>query len=140
MAQERLIDNPGGLIVIELTPDRGFSGEKGEKGDKGDKGDPGVAGLPGVNGEKGEKGEQGLRGPQGFNYAQVAFVRFEFKNSVEWVVDHRQNTTKFVASLYNSKGEQFLACIKIIDPDSFVVKLSCPTEGRVDVLFDGTGY
>lgn len=135
MAQEKLIDTPDSLIVIELTPDRGFPGEKGEKGDKGD---PGVAGLPGEKGEKGDRGEQGLRGPQGYN--QIFLVRFEFKSSVEWVINHRQNTTKFVASLYNSKGEQFLAFIKIIDPDSFVVKLSCPTSGWVDVLFDSTGY
>jgi len=64
------------------------------------------------------------------------FVTYEFTDALEWVVNHNKNTIRFNETLFDSDGNKFFAPVKIIDSNSFTVKLTSATSGKVHVLFD----
>jgi len=72
------------------------------------------------------------------NVQQTAnhFVTYEFTNALEWIVTHNKNTTVFNETLFDSDGNKFYAPVKILDANSFTVKLSSATSGKIHVLFD----
>lgn len=88
----------------------------------------GVAGPRGRQGPKGDPGKDGLS----------SALAFEFPPTLEWVVQHNQNTRRFFETLTDEYGRRFFAPIQIIDDNSFVVKLTAATAGRVDVFFSAS--
>lgn len=62
--------------------------------------------------------------------------RFQFADSLEWMVDHRLNTTHFIERLTTIDGERFFAPVSILDPQRFVVRLTEAKSGYVDVVFN----
>lgn len=61
--------------------------------------------------------------------------RYEFAESLTWLVEHNMNTTQFFERLTSVTGERFNASINILDENSFEVKLTEATAGYVDVIF-----
>lgn len=66
----------------------------------------------------------------------VTTKRYEFVDSLEWVVQHDMNTTAFRETLVHTDGTKFAAKTKIIDMNSFVVYLTSAESGWVDVIFN----
>lgn len=66
----------------------------------------------------------------------VVTKRYNFTNSLEWVVQHNMNTTSFRETLVHSDGTKFSAKTRILDENSFVVKLTSAESGWVDVIFN----
>ena len=66
----------------------------------------------------------------------VVTKRYDFSNSLEWVVQHNMNTTSFRETLVHSDGSKFSAKTRIIDENSFVVNLTSAESGWVDVIFN----
>ena len=60
---------------------------------------------------------------------------FSFSYSNEWVIQHDRDTDKMQVSLFDSEGEQFFAKIKILDLNSFSVRLTESTSGVAIVYF-----
>jgi hypothetical protein len=54
---------------------------------------------------------------------------------LNWTVTHNLGTYNFVASLFDSNNQQFFAGIKVISPNQFVVYMTEPTAGSVNVVF-----
>ena len=52
-----------------------------------------------------------------------------------WTVTHNLGTYNFVASLFDSSYQQFFAGIKVISPNQFIVYMTEPTAGSVNVVF-----
>ena len=67
--------------------------------------------------------------------SQVTAKRFDFNNSLDWLVVHNMNTTAFKKTLMLSDGSEFSAKTQIVDQNSFLVKLTSAQSGWVDVLF-----
>ena len=67
--------------------------------------------------------------------SNITNKRFDFNNSLEWLVVHNMGTTSFKETLVLSDGSKFSAKTKIIDSNSFLVKLTSAQSGWVDVLF-----
>ena len=65
----------------------------------------------------------------------VVAKRYEFTDSLEWVVRHDQNTDQFFETITDDRGNRFNAGITIIDQNSFKVKLTTAMSGKVDVIF-----
>lgn len=65
----------------------------------------------------------------------VITKRFEFNDSLEWVIHHGQQTDQFFETLTDDQGNRFNAKVSIIDKDSFKVKLTTAMSGKVDVIF-----
>lgn len=61
--------------------------------------------------------------------------RFEFTDSLEWVVRHNQNTDQFFETITDSDGNRFNARVTVVDQNSFKVKLTTAMSGKVDVIF-----
>ena len=61
--------------------------------------------------------------------------RYNFDESLTWLVVHNMNTTQFFERLTSVTGERFNASINILDENSFEVKLTEATAGYVDVIF-----
>lgn len=66
----------------------------------------------------------------------VTTKRFDFVNSLEWLVQHNMNTTSFRETLVQADGSKFTAKTKILDANSFVVYLTSAESGWVDVIFN----
>jgi hypothetical protein len=54
---------------------------------------------------------------------------------LSWTVTHNLGTYNFVASLFNSANQQFFAGVKVISPNQFIVYMTEPTAGSVNVVF-----
>ena len=65
----------------------------------------------------------------------VTLKRFEFSDSLRWIVRHNMNTRSFTETLTDTFGNRFFAPVKIIDENSFEVKLTSATSGAIDVYF-----
>jgi hypothetical protein len=52
-----------------------------------------------------------------------------------WTVTHNLGTYNFVASLFNDQNQQFFAGVKAISPNQFIVYMTEPTSGTVNVVF-----
>lgn len=52
-----------------------------------------------------------------------------------WTVTHNLGTYNFVTSLFDSNNQQFFAGIKVISANQFVVYMTEPTRGSVNVVF-----
>ncbi len=63
------------------------------------------------------------------------FRRFEFVDALEWVVNHNMGTRSFTESLTDNEGNRFFAKVKVVDENTFIVKLASATSGAVDVYF-----
>lgn len=63
------------------------------------------------------------------------YARFEFPESLNWIVQHNKGTTRFVESLTDISGNRFYAKVQILDENSFHVSLASATQGTVDVMF-----
>jgi hypothetical protein len=63
------------------------------------------------------------------------FATYEFSDALEWIVNHNKNTTVFNETLFDSFGNKFFAPVNIIDTNSFTVRLTSATSGKVHVLF-----
>ena len=61
--------------------------------------------------------------------------RYEFANSLEWIVNHGMNTRNFVETLTDNQGNRFFAPVKVVDDNSFIVRLTSATSGAVSVYF-----
>lgn len=77
----------------------------------------------------------GFTGQKWVNKAPVAIERYEFIDTLEWLVNHNKGSTKFFETLTDSDGNRFYAKVQIIDINTFVVKLSSATSGYIDVMF-----
>lgn len=66
----------------------------------------------------------------------VITKRFNFVDSLEWVVQHDMGTTAFRETLVNADGSKFTARTRILDINSFVVYLTSAESGWVDVIFN----
>lgn len=66
----------------------------------------------------------------------VVTKRFDFTNSLEWLVQHDMNTTSFRETLVQSDGSKFSAKTKILDSNSFLITLTSAESGWVDVIFN----
>jgi hypothetical protein len=74
-------------------------------------------------------------GGGGGGSAFTGIRRFEFTNSMSWLVTHNRSTDKFIAQVWNAAGAPMFAAIAVIDENSFRVNLTYPTSGYVDVIF-----
>jgi len=54
---------------------------------------------------------------------------------LSWTVTHNLGTYNFVASLFDSSYQQFFAGLKVIRPNQFIVYMTGPTAGSVNVVF-----
>lgn len=61
--------------------------------------------------------------------------RYNFTESLTWLVQHNMNTTQFFERLTSTTGERFNATVNILDQNAFEVKLTEATAGFVDVIF-----
>lgn len=61
--------------------------------------------------------------------------RYNFTESLTWLVQHNMNTTQFFERLTSTTGERFNATVSILDQNAFEVKLTEATAGFVDVIF-----
>lgn len=61
--------------------------------------------------------------------------RYEFSNALVWRVNHGMNTRSFTETLTDGEGNRFFAPVKILDENSFIVKLTSATSGAIDVYF-----
>lgn len=72
-----------------------------------------------------------------FKTTSAVVERYEFDTpSLQWVISHNRNTTRFVATTVDSIGNQFFAGIKTIDDTTFVVNMTTAMAGYVDVVFN----
>lgn len=62
--------------------------------------------------------------------------RYDFINSLEWVIHHNMGTTNFRETLVDADGTRFTAKTRIIDANTFKVFLTSAMSGWVDVVFD----
>lgn len=67
----------------------------------------------------------------------VVTRRFDFIDSLEWIVQHGMGTTSFRETLVQSDGTKFTAKTRILDSNSFMVTLTSAESGWVDVIFNG---
>lgn len=63
------------------------------------------------------------------------FVSYNFNMALEWIVNHNKNTRVFNETLFDEDGNKFYAPVKIIDPNTFSVRLTTATSGSIHVLF-----
>ena len=62
--------------------------------------------------------------------------RYSFSSTLNWIVTHNMNTTRFKETLLTETGQRFYAQLNIIDLNSFQVLVTQETTGYVDILFD----
>ncbi len=65
----------------------------------------------------------------------AVFRRYDFVDALEWIVHHNMGTRSFTESLTDSEGNRFFAKVKVVDENTFIVKLASATSGSVDVYF-----
>ena len=61
--------------------------------------------------------------------------RFQFTDSLVWLVEHNLNTVKFHETLTDENGDKFYAKVTIIDENSFEINMTEAMSGFVDVIF-----
>lgn len=71
--------------------------------------------------------------PQGGS--NLVSTRYNFSESLLWLVQHNMNTTRFSETLTDEEGNRFFAKTKIVDENSFEIQLTASTGGFVDVIF-----
>lgn len=57
-------------------------------------------------------------------------------DSYQWRVVHNRGTTKFLYRLIDNDGYTFVAGVKIVNDNEFIVTMSEPTAGSIIVEFD----
>lgn len=62
--------------------------------------------------------------------------RFDFVDSLEWLVQHDMGTTSFSETLVHADGTKFTAKTRVIDSNSFAVFLTSAESGWIDVVFN----
>ena len=68
---------------------------------------------------------------------KLIYKQYTFSNPLlSWVVTHNLNTRNFTATLVDSDGDVFYASINIISNNQFIVLLTTPVAGIVNVLFN----
>lgn len=64
------------------------------------------------------------------------FANYVFSEpSLEWIIDHDNNTTHCNLSIYNSLGQEIKAPIRIVSTSKIIIYLSFAETGWVDVVF-----
>lgn len=122
MTEAIITDNQNSIVIDSATsPEVVVTSEQGAV----------IVGVP----EQQTTVVTGLLGPPGKNGSSIN--TYNFNASLEWLVVHNKNTTKFVPVLFDSTGSQFFAKVNVIDTNTFVVKLTQPVAGYVSVIFQG---
>lgn len=67
--------------------------------------------------------------------SNAQFYSYDFTDALEWIVNHNKNTRIFSEVLYDQSGNKFYAPVSIIDDNSFRVRLTSATSGRISVMF-----